>query len=51
MPYTIYIEETNAGYVTFNTEQEAEEWLEEPDFSDIKWTGSFDLKTEIVKED
>jgi hypothetical protein len=53
MSYVIYIEETNAGYLSFTTEQEANDWLNnEPDFDKVKWTASYDLKcSDPVKED
>jgi len=45
MSYVIYVEETSAGYVSFNTEQEANDWLEfGSDLNDVKWTDQFDLK-------
>lgn len=55
MSYVIYVEETSAGYLSFNTEQEANEWLElgsEVDLSDVKWTDQFNLKcSDPIAED
>ena len=38
--FTVYIEETNKGYVSFPTKEEAEEWLNDPSTRDwdlVKW--------------
>lgn len=44
MSYVIYIEETSAGHLSFNTEQEATDWLNsEPNLDRVKWTGAYDL--------
>ena len=54
MSYVIYIEETNTGYLSFTTEQEAADWLNssEPNFDKVKWTDSYDLKfSDPIKQD
>jgi len=40
--FTIYITETNYGHISFDTKEEAEEWLNSDvrDFDGVKWTGS-----------
>jgi hypothetical protein len=37
MSYTIHIKETNVATVTFNTKEEAEEWMKEPDYDLVTW--------------
>ena len=37
MTYTVHIKETNVASVTFNTKEEAEEWMQEPDYDLVKW--------------
>ena len=50
MPYTVYIEETNRGFVEFETLEDAEDFVNDPDYDLVKWTHS-EGETEIVKED
>lgn len=36
-PWTIYIKKTNHGYISFDTEEDAKAWLNEPDDDGVKW--------------
>lgn len=51
MTYTILITETNTGYATFEDKETAEEWLQEPDYDFVKWTGTIDTKFDLVETD
>lgn len=49
--FTIYIKETNYGYASFDTKEQAEEWMEEPDYSCVKWIDTLDSEFDIVQEE
>ena len=51
MPYTIYITETNTGYVSFDNKEDAETWLEEPDYGCVKWTDSLESTFELTLDE
>ena len=51
MPYTIYITETNTGYVSFDNKEGAETWLEEPDYDRVKWTDTLESKFELLLDE
>jgi hypothetical protein len=48
MSYTVYIKETNSTSVTFDTKEEAEHWMAEPDFDLIGdwYTDDFEMNLE-----
>lgn len=48
MAYTICLTETYVAYVSFETRQEAEEWLEEPDYDYVSKWELVDADREIV---
>jgi hypothetical protein len=48
MTYTVKIVETNIGFLDFETEEEARNWMECPeDFSGITWSESMIEKLEL----
>ena len=50
LPWTLYIKEENHGYVTFETKEDAEAWIEDPESSDIKWNSTETISQELVHE-
>lgn len=50
MSYTICVTETNLGYATFVTKEDAEAWMKEPDYDFVKWTDCLESNFEL-KED
>jgi hypothetical protein len=50
MSYTVIITETNVGYATFADKEDAEIWMEEPDYDQIKWSDILESKTEMVED-
>jgi hypothetical protein len=52
MSYTVYITEENVGYLTFDTKEEAEAWIDNPvDFDGVRWIENFVSKFELVPEE
>ena len=47
-PWTIYIKETNYGYISFDTEEDAKAWLDDPNDDGVKWN---DSKAQIFMEE
>jgi len=48
MTYTVKIVETNIGFLDFETEEEARNWMECPeDFNDITWSESMIEELEL----
>jgi hypothetical protein len=36
--HSISVTETNRGHITFETEEQVEAWMENPDYSLVEWT-------------
>ena len=49
-PWTIYLKETNHGYISFDTEEDAKAWLDKPDREGVEWTCSETENCELVHE-
>lgn len=50
--YTVQVVETNVGYMNFNTEEEAQNWMECPeDFDGMTWTDSSIEGMKVTKID
>lgn len=49
MAYTVFVTETNVGFATFSTKQEAEEWMNHPDYDLVCFTDCLDSKFELVE--
>ena len=50
MPYTVYITETNYTSVSFNSKEEAEEFMKEPDYDMCRSWELSDSKIELVED-
>ena len=50
MTYTVFYTETNQTAVTFETKEQAEEWIKEPDFDLVRDWDCIDSKFELVEE-
>jgi viroplasmin and RNaseH domain-containing protein len=52
MTYTVKIVETSIGYKDFNTEEEALEWMEDPEnFDNITWSDcDYDLSLQLKND-
>ena len=50
MPYTVYVTETNYTAVFFDTKEEAEEWMKEPDYDLCHQWEIADSKMELVED-
>jgi hypothetical protein len=48
MSVTVHVTETRSGYVSFATQDEADEWMEFPDFDAVKWTDYLDSDFTVV---
>ena len=47
--YTVFYTEVNQTSVTFDTKEEAEEWIQEPDFDRVRDWDCIDSKMELVE--
>jgi hypothetical protein len=50
MSYTVYVTETNATAVFFDTKEEAEDWMKEPDYDLCHQWECVDFKFDLVKD-
>ena len=50
MPYTVYVTETNTTAVFFDTKEEAEEWINEPDYDLCHQWECVDSKFDLVED-
>ena len=50
MTYTVHVTETNYGSATFATKEEAEEWIQEPDYDFVKWTDCLESKFDLEED-
>jgi len=50
MPYTVYITETSYTSVSFDTKEDAEAFMEEPDYDMCRGWELADSKIELVEE-
>ncbi len=50
MSYTVYTTETNFGSATFDTKEEAEEFIKEPDYDFVEWTDCLESKFELQED-
>lgn len=50
MPYTVYITETSYTSVSFDSKEEAERFMEEPDYDLCRAWEIGDTKIELVEE-
>ena len=49
MSYTIYVTETNVSAVVFDSKEEAEEWMNEPDYDLCRDWECVDSNLELVE--
>ena len=50
MSYTVYVTETNTTAVFFDTKEEAEEWINEPDYDLCHQWECVDSKFDLVED-
>jgi len=50
MSYTVYVTETNTTAVVFDTKEEAEEWINEPDYDLCRYWECVDSKFDLVED-
>ena len=50
MAFIVYLSETNIGRAVFNSKEEAEEWMEEPDYDFVKWLETTDSNMQLIEE-
>jgi hypothetical protein len=48
MVYTVSVSETRSGYVHFSTEEEAREWMADPEFDEVDWTDYLDSDLNLI---
>ena len=46
----MWIKETNYGYISFETKEDAEAWLDDPDDTDVHWTETEVISRNLVHE-
>ena len=49
MTVTVHVTESRSGCVTFTTKEEANEWMDNPDFDDVNWTDYLDSDFTIIE--
>jgi uncharacterized protein (DUF1330 family) len=49
MSYTVFVTETNVATVVFDTKEEAEEWINEPDYDLCRDWECVDSKFDLVE--
>jgi hypothetical protein len=50
MSYTVYVTETNTTAVFFDTKEEAEEWIQQPDYDLCHGWECVDSKFDLVED-
>jgi len=50
MACIVSVSETRSGCVNFNTEEEAKEWMADPDFDKVDWTDYLDSNMILITD-